>query len=220
MPPGDQIMWKAIRAALGAITNALSMTTSMFANGLWWMDRTVTNTWNWIARSTSGTNYRPAPVHDAERHVDAIVERAPEPVTPADDMADRGRQVRSAATRILCGDRTAGADLPSDVRLWLLALDKPDLRIVLAASDTMIGRHASGDVCIKGTGGRPVPTPDVERDLLTIKRREEALTRDISAQERQHLEDLLAVRSTRAMEALDEPDVDEPQAVPAPRLVA
>lgn len=213
-------MWKAIRAALEAITNALSMTTSMFANGLWWMDRTVTNTWNWIARSTSGTNYRPAPVHDAERHVDAIVERAPEYVPAVGDMADRGRQVRSAATRILCGDRSAGVDLPSDVRLWLLALDKPDLRTVLAASDTMIGRHASGDVCIKGTGSRPVPTPDVERDLATIRRRDEALTRGISAHQRQHLEDLLAVRATREFEGLDEPEVDEPEAVPAPRLVA
>ncbi|WP_156369111.1 hypothetical protein [Aureimonas sp. Leaf324] len=210
-------MWKAIRDALRMIGEALSRTTSAISHGFWATDAWLTDFWNRWSRAVSGTSYRPAPVTDVQDSVDAIIGRRPDPSPSPDDLAERGALVRSAAVRILCGDRDAGRDLPSDVRLWLLALAKPDLRTVLDATDEQIGRHASGKQCIRGSGNRPVPVPDVERDLMTIRKREEALSRGLTMQERKHLEDVLAVRATREVEETPEPAGDEPTDVMSPR---
>lgn len=162
-------MWAAIKAALRALNDFMRSTTSGFANALWWLDERATNIWNGWARMVSGTVYRPAPVYDLRDQVENVVAPDPTPAAPVPCLHDDlGRRVKAAASAIIAGAKDVPDDLPADVGLWLLAREKTDLLVVVRATDDMVGRHMTGQPCLKGPNGSLLLLPHAGRDTAIL----------------------------------------------------
>lgn len=201
-------MWQAIRAALRALTDALSRTTSAFGQTLWWLDEHITRTWNWLARSASGTNYRPAPVTELR---DQVADMTVEPAAPApdrDDLADLGRRMKLGAQAMLDGAAEAPHDVPADLQIWLMARTLYDLTLVTRATDVEVGRHFTGECGLRGPHGYAVPTIDTARDEKIIMiAMERTKPRVVPEWEKQAIRDAFGATKDRShIEPVDEPD--------------
>lgn len=188
-------MWKAIKAALRAIGEVMSRTTSAFAYGFastgdWLIER-----WNWWSRSVSGTAYRPTPVTDLRDEITDITTKPDAPVPAPDDLTELGRRVRLAAQAILDGAEMAPDDLPGEVQVWLVARSHYDLTLTVRASDQAVGRHMAGLETLWGPHGSEVPGIDVRRDeRIVMSRVERSKPRVVEEYEREGIREMFSVR--------------------------